>query len=162
MARPSLVHDLVGSLLMAVTATAGPKIYLGGLYYHPKLRGGEVAIRRVIVLPPTIQIEKNTMKGRQSMETESLRLEPVVDRAVMRALKDNNVVVSEATPTDEALAARPEERESIANVKRSFDAISPAMLKRLKDVRKGRFKLEQDMSDLKWKRKRPERHDWFL
>jgi hypothetical protein len=133
----------------ALTAGAAQKQYKGD-YYHPKLKGGEITIRRVIVFPPSLQLQKNTMKGVQSMEKESEDVVPMLDRAIVRALENSHVAVSEVSPTEALLASNPAVLESVANEQRSFDSISPALFRRLKDVRKGRFKLPQDALESKW------------
>jgi hypothetical protein len=142
----------LGFILAIASAAAGQKIYLGD-YYHPKLKAGEIAIRRVVVLPPSLQMTKDTMKGGQSMEKENEKVGPVIDRAIIKSLKESGVTVSEASPTDEALLASPELRESVANLQRSFDSISTAMLGKLKDIKKGRFKLGDEIAEVKWSEK---------
>lgn len=140
------------ALLTATSTWAGQKIYMGD-YYHPKLKAGEISIRRIVVLPPSLQLTKETMKGGESMEKENEKVTVILDRALIKALQESGVKVSEASPTDEAILANAELRDSVSNLQRSFDTISPAMLKKLKDVRKGRFKLEEQALDTKWNEK---------
>lgn len=135
----------------ALLVSGAQKLYVGG-FYHPKLKAGEAVIKRAILLPPTLQLTKSTMKGGQSMEKETEKVEPVLSRAMIRALNDCGVTVSEATPT-EASMSNPDFRDSVSNAQRGFDSISPAMLKRLKDVKKGRFKVSEDVLSTKWEEK---------
>lgn len=135
--------------LAALTAGAAQKAYLGD-YYHPKLKGGEITIRRVIVFPSSLQLQKNTMKGAQSMEKENEDVVPMLDRAMIRALENSRLTVSNTSPAEAMRISNPGLMESVATEQRSFDSISPALFRRLKDVRKGRFKLPEDASDSKW------------
>jgi hypothetical protein len=134
---------------LAQRSQAAQKIYLGD-YYHPKLKAGEATIRRVVVMPPTLTLEKNTMKGRESLEKENEKIEPVVYRAMIRCLRDAGVRVSDASPTEEMLAKTPDFRETVNNLQRGFDSIEPVMFSKLKDVKKGRFKVGADVVDVKW------------
>ena len=138
--------------LAGACAVAGQRMYLGD-FYHPKVKAGEAPIRHVIVLPPSLQLTKSTMKGGESMEKEGEKITPVLDRAIIRSLRDAGVNVSDASPNEEMLAASPELRESVGNLQRSFDSISTPMLNRLKDVRKARFKVADGVSEAKWNEK---------
>jgi hypothetical protein len=146
---PILIVVAAGTIALASPVFAAAKLYLGD-YYHPKLKAGEATIRRVIVMPPVLQMTKNTMKGGQSMEKEAEKLSPVFDRAMIRCLKDAGVKVSEASPTDELVGANPSLAETVNGLERQFDAISPVMLNKLGDVKKGRFKLGPEVGETRW------------
>jgi hypothetical protein len=139
--------------MVSLGATGVAKqMYLGD-YRHPRLKAGETTIHRVIIFPPSLKLVKNTMKGGQSMEREDEKVTPLLGRAMIRAFQDSGLAVSEATPTAEMLEADPHLQGQVADLQARFDSISPAMLKRLKDVKKGRFTLGDEISENKWNEK---------
>lgn len=146
------------SLVLASALTAAAANV--GDYYHPKLKQREIVIRRVIIFPSKLQLQKETMKGGQSMAQETEKLEPVFDRALIAALRNSSLTVSDASPTNATLSANPDVLESVDNEQKNFDSISPAMMKHMKDVRKGRFKLPEDALEKTWNEK--ERSDTFV
>ncbi len=137
------ISPLVALFILCAPAVLGQKIMIGE-WKHPKVKARELAIKRLVVLPSEFTLTKDTMKGKQSLETENLRFSPIIDHALMTALKNTGVGISESSPSPEALANSPDLRSAVGGVQQDFDAISELLFKKPKDLKKGRFKVNEE------------------
>jgi hypothetical protein len=107
-------------------------------YFHPKLQGKEIYVNRFVILPPTVQISKQGVKGQESMGEESEKATATFAIEVAAALTDRGGSVQ--TPfTEEALKASDKLRSALADVQRQFDEVATKVVAKKKDVKKGRF-----------------------
>lgn len=120
-------------------------------HLHPQIKSRQVRVERVAVLPVKVDVVRSGVKGGESMMSESDAIAEGVRSTVTRLLDQHGFTVLEdplvrpgdaATP-DEALEER---RATTAGLQSRFDALAPQLMKRPKDVTKGRFTLGDEIS----------------
>ena len=112
---------------------------------HPKLKGGEKAIRTVLVLPPKVEIVKQGVKGTEGMIKESQEVEEIVLTVVTKVLDEKRIKLANTPFTPQALDANAELKYSLADAQNKYDALLPKLRKKPKDVAKGRFTLGDEV-----------------
>jgi hypothetical protein len=115
---------------------------------HPKLRSGEKIIRTILVLPPKVEIVRQSVKGTESMIKESEELEEVVLRLVSKILNEKKINLSPSPFTPQALEANNELKYALADIQSRYDQLLPKMRKNSKDVAKARFSLGDEVVKL--------------
>ncbi|MBZ5671805.1 MAG: hypothetical protein LAO04_19020 [Acidobacteriia bacterium] len=109
-------------------------------FLHPKLKGKEISIRNVVVLPPIVKMTKQGVKGAEGMAKEEEEAAGTIASGVTAGLTGSGLSV-ESPFTEEALRDNNELKYAVADVQRKFDEIAPQLYKKPKDIRKGRFSL---------------------
>ena len=124
-------YAVVAGLLLVTTAQPSD-------FIHPKLKGHEMMVKSVVMLPPIVEMSKKGVKGTEGMGKEAEEATTEFATSVSTALTGRGLAV--ATPfSDEALKDNNELKYAIADVQKRFDEIAPQLFKKRKDVRKGRF-----------------------
>ncbi len=95
-------------------------------WMHPKLKGKEVKVQKLLLLPPIVKMTKQGVKGAEGMAKEEEDAAGALGSGVAAALKDTGLSVE--TPfTEEALKDNNELKYAVADVQRKFDEISPQL-----------------------------------
>lgn len=116
-------------------------------YLHPKLKDKEVVLRKFVVLPPEIEVNKSGVKGQEGMGEEAEKAVGNFSIEVAAALKEKGGDVE--TPfTDEILDSNDELKTALGDVRRRFDDAAPKIFEKEKDVKKGRFALGDEVAVL--------------
>jgi hypothetical protein len=128
------------SQMLVVTLLVFSALATAGEFLHPKLKGKEITIRNVVVLPPIVKMTKQGVKGAEGMAKEEEEAAGTIASGVSAALTDSGLTVE--TPfTEEALKDNNELKYAVADVQRKFDEIAPQLYRKPKDIQKGRFSL---------------------
>jgi len=107
-------------------------------YLHPKLLNNEVTLRKLVILPPAVQVNKHGVKGQEGMGEAAEKASGLISIEVEAALREKGV--SMETPfTDAVLGANDELKTALADVQRQFDDVAPKLFSKKRDVKKGRF-----------------------
>ena len=115
---------------------------------HPKLKSGEKAIRNVLLLPPKVEIVRQTVKGMEGMIKESQEVEETVIKMVTKVLSEKKINLVNNPFTAQALEANSEVKYALADIQSRYDALLPKLWKEPKDVAKGRFTLGDEVVKL--------------
>ena len=115
---------------------------------HPRLKSGEKAIRSVLVLPPKVEIVRQTVKGVEGMIKESEEVEEMVLKAITKVLNEKKINLVNNPFTAQALEANSELKYALADAQTKYDALLPKLRKQSKDVAKGRFTLGDEVVKL--------------
>jgi hypothetical protein len=109
-------------------------------YLHPKIKDKELTLRKLVVLPPAIEVNKSGVKGLEGMAKEAEQATDNFSIEVAAALKEKGADVQ--TPfTADLLNRNDELKTALGDVQRQFDDAAPQIFDKKKDVRKGRFSL---------------------
>jgi hypothetical protein len=138
MKRNLLLLSLVFAFVLATPAMTGAQ------YLHPKISSKEITIRNVVILPPKVQIVRQSMKGPEGMAAESEALSVRVTQLLTEALAAKHV-----TAWSGVLAAGDSQKAYvIADIQSRYEALLPMISKKPKDVKKGRFTLGDEVLNL--------------
>ncbi len=117
-------------------------------YLHPKLATKQTTIRNVVILPPKVQIVKQSVKGAESMIEESEQVSTAVGELVAQVLQKKKIaILSNPLPTSTRDADN-DRKYVLADVQSRYDALLPKLVKKPKDVRQGRFTLGDEVATL--------------
>ncbi|HMJ25991.1 MAG TPA: hypothetical protein VK475_09195 [Pyrinomonadaceae bacterium] len=117
---------------------------IGAQYLHPRISSKETTIRNVVILPPKIQIVRQSMKGPEGMAAESEALSVRVTQLLTDALATKHV-----TAWSGVLGSGDSQKTYvIADLQSRYDALLPKINKKPKDVKKGRFTLGDEVLNL--------------
>ena len=117
-----------------------------GQRLHPRLKeakpGAEnPVINRVIVLPAQVSLRKDGMKGDEPLEKEAAAATPIIEKALAKSLAAKNLTVIDSPYTSEALQNDEKLKYAVADLRRNYDELNGKIIKKQKDVEKGRFSL---------------------
>jgi hypothetical protein len=143
MTRQNVAVLMFGTMMLATSLQAAD-------FIHPRLKDKEVTIANVVMLPPVVEMTKNSVKGKEGMGKEAEEAITQFQDGVAAALKERHMAVE--TPfTDDAMKGNDELRNAVADVQKRFDDIATQLFKKHKDVRKGRFTLGDSVAILNTK-----------
>ena len=122
-------------------------------YLHPKLKSKAVTIHTVAVLPVKIDVQRNGVKGGESMMRESETVADGVASVVFKVFGALGFSVLEdpvASSGDAATIgdAGEDRRAALLSLQSRFDTLAPQLMAKPKDVRKGRFTLGDEVAGL--------------
>lgn len=127
-------------LLFAVAACAQ--------FEHPDFKSGKKHINSVVVMPVQAEISRLSMKGPEPMVEESRRVEKELTPVITEVLTKLGCKVNETAASPEVLAEDPELKYVIDDLQKQFDVTMEQMVRKSKDVRKGRFSLGDSVTKL--------------
>lgn len=139
--RSHLWKLLAGILLCTQAAYAGP-------YLHPKLKSREKVVRKVFILRPRMEFQKQSMKGAESMFKEADECGAALQTIVSGALQENGLDVLAGVPAAQNGTSEEDANYAVADVESLYDRIEPVLNKKPQDVRNGRFSLGGDVARL--------------
>lgn len=125
-------------------AAASPAT-LRAQYLHPKVSGKETTIRRVVLMPAKVEIVKQSMRGPEGMAAESDLLSARVSQLITEALAGKHVSIASGAPVGEADTQK---TYTLSDLQARYDALLPKIMKKPKDVKKGRFTLGDEVLNL--------------
>jgi hypothetical protein len=131
------------SLLFIILFAPVPAL---GQRLHPKLKaikpGAEnPVISRMVILPAQVSLTKDGMKGDEPLEKEAAAATPIVEKAMAKALTNKKLTVLDSPFTPEALQNDEKLKYAVADLRRNYDELNAKIIKKQKDVEKGRFSL---------------------
>jgi hypothetical protein len=117
-------------------------------YLHPKLDGKESVVRNVVILPAKIEIVKQGVKGTESMIEESEKVSSTVSDLVAQVLQKKRINILSSPFTNQTSESGTDQKYVLADIQGRYDALLPKMIKKSKDVKKGRFSLGDEILSL--------------
>ncbi|MBD0369654.1 MAG: hypothetical protein ICV60_02285 [Pyrinomonadaceae bacterium] len=116
-------------------------------YLNPKVESKQSVIRSVVILPPKIEIVKESAKGTEGMVKESAELSVKISELVAQALQEKKITVL-SSPFANLSAEDMDKKYGLADIQSRYDALLPKMVKHSKDVKKERFTLGDEILTL--------------
>ena len=132
--------------LFAVFAALTPGS-LHGQYLHPKVSAKEIKIQNVVVLPARVEIVKQGMRGPEGMAAESDLLSTWVTELIVESLAAKRMSASTDASTNSG-EADTQKKYQLSDIQSRYDALLPKIIKKPKDVKKGRFSLGDEVLNL--------------
>ena len=114
-------------------------------YLHPKVSSKQTTIRKVVLLPARVEIVRQSMKGPEGMAAESELLSARVTQLVTEALAAKHINASTGSLAGEA---NTQKTYGLADIQSRYDNLLPKIMKKQKDVKKGRFTLGDEVLNL--------------
>ena len=136
------------SLLLIILLLAGEPLFVRAQHLHPRLRSREANLRTILILPPVVDIKREGMKGTMSMIKESEEVGAELSEMVSAALREKHINATAEPFSAEALREANELKYALADIQRRYDRLEPLLLKKAKDVGKGRFSLGDEVAKL--------------
>ena len=138
---------VVKMFLLMILLTVSGSHQVHAQFLHPKIKSKETTIRSVVVLPAKVTVVRDSMKGPEGMAAESDDLSARVATMVAEVLsKKKHVTTLSASPA--AAAGDPQQKYNVADFQTKFDDLSPKILKKRSDVKKGRFSMGDEVLNL--------------
>jgi hypothetical protein len=122
----------------------GPQV-AANQYAHPSLKSKEKTVRKLLLLPPRVQIQRQGMKGSEGMIKEAGDFGQAVSSLVAGQLAQEgcevifNQAVREPSTSDENT------KFALTDIQNKYDRIEAVISRKPKDVRKGRFSIGDDV-----------------
>jgi hypothetical protein len=116
-------------------------------FLHPKISSREVTVRKVVILPARVDVVRDSMKGPEGMAAESEELSGRVERAVAGVLSDQKHIATLSAPASPA-AGDAQGKYTVTDIQTKFDELLPKVMKKRKDVKKGRFSIGDEVLNL--------------
>jgi len=113
---------------------------------HPKLKSKEKIIRTVAIVPPRVVINKAGVKGSQSMLQESEQVGAEITRIISQDLTQRGFTVRSDQFSAASLNGNEGLKYSMADLQNRYDQLAEQLLRKPKDVTKGRFSLGDQVS----------------
>jgi hypothetical protein len=117
-------------------------------YLNPKVKSKEKVVRNVVILPPKVEIVRESTKGAEGMIEESAELSGRVAELVAQALQDKKISVLTSPFVNLETEADTDKKYRLADIQSRYDALLPKMVKNSKDVKKERFSLGDEVLNL--------------
>jgi len=136
---------VLGLMMLAFSSRGAAKEYL-----NAKLKAGEVRYTKVLILPATVEITQQGVKGAEGMGKESEEASTALGANASAALVKCGLVV-EAPFTEEAMKDQDELKMAVADVQRRLDQITAQLNRKKKDIEKGRFSLGDSVATVNQK-----------
>ena len=126
-------------ILLAPVPTLGQRL-------HPRLKeakpgDAKPVISRVVILPAHVSLTKDGMKGSEPLDKDAAAATPIIEKALAKALNNKNLTVLDSQFNPEALQNDEKLKYAVADLWRSYDELHVKIIKKQKDVEKGRFSL---------------------
>ena len=115
-------------------------------FLHPKITKSEVTIRKVVMLPAKVNVVRDSMKGPEGMAAESEELSGRVEKAVADVLSNKKHITTVNAPAFPSADAQV--KYTAADIQTKFDELLPKVMKKRKDVKKGRFSMGDEVLNL--------------
>lgn len=138
--RPYILKLLV-VVLFAQVGYAEP-------YLHPKLKNKEKVVRKIFILRPRIEIQKQGMKGAESLFKEAADCGAALNSLISGILRNNGLDVLTDIPISQNGMLEENANYVMSDIQSLYDRIELVLNKKPKGVRKGRFSLGADVARL--------------
>jgi hypothetical protein len=137
---PSLSLLFLSALLLQGAAKAQ--------YLHPKLDTKQLTVRNVVILPAKVEIVRQSVKGSESMVEESEKASAAVSDLVAQVLQKKRINILNSPFANSVNETDSDKKYLLADIQGRYDALLPKLLKKPKDVKKGRFTLGDEVLNL--------------
>lgn len=117
-------------------------------YLHPKITRNEVAVRKVVILPAKVNVVRDSMKGPEGMAAESDELSGRVEKMVIEVLAAKKHITTVNSPEPSSANGDAQGKYTVADMQTRFDELLPKVMKKKKDVKKGRFSMGDEVLNL--------------
>jgi len=117
-------------------------------FLHPKISGKEITIRHVVIMPGRVNVVRDSMKGPEGMAVESEELTARVEKMLGEVLTAKKHVTSAPAVVSPSVEADTQSKYTIADLQAKFDDLLPKVMKKRKDVKKGRFSMGDEVLNL--------------
>src|SRR5437764_1242637 len=115
-------------------------------YLHPKITSKQTTVRNIVLLPAKVDIIKDSMKGPEGMGAESEQLSARVFQLVSDALAAKHITA--LTATSPVTEGDTQQKYTVADIQSRYDDLLPKIMKKKKDVKKGRFTMGDEVLNL--------------
>jgi hypothetical protein len=129
---------------LALAAMASPAVR--GQYLHPKITSKQSTIRNIVLLPAKVEIVRDSMKGPEGMGAESEQLSAQVSELIMEVLSAKHI--TSLTAPSAAAEGEAQQKYTVADIQSRYDDLLPKIMKKKKDVKKGRFTMGDEVLNL--------------
>jgi hypothetical protein len=113
-------------------------------YLNPKITGKQITLRNLVMMPAKVEIVRQSVKGPEGMAAESDLLSASIPQLIAEVLSKRNLAVW----FNEVAREDPEAKYTRADIAARYDALLPKIMKKPKDVGKGRFSLGDEVLNL--------------
>jgi hypothetical protein len=117
-------------------------------YLHPKISKNEVTIRKLVMLPARVDVVRDSMKGPEGMAAESEDLSGRVEKMVTEVLANKKHITTLSASAPQTAAGDTQGKYTVADFQTKFDDLLPKIVKKKKDVKKGRFSMGDEVLNL--------------
>jgi hypothetical protein len=117
-------------------------------YLHPKIVEKKVTIHNAVILPPKVELTKESAKGSEMMVAESEQASVQVLGAVEQSLQNKNISVLKSSYNEKPEEMSQDRKYTLANIQARYDALLPKLVDKSKDVKKARFSLGDEVAVL--------------
>lgn len=131
---------VMAALLLTVSAQAQ--------FEHPDLKSGKKHINSMLLMPLQVEITRVSMKGPEPMIEESREVEKTLAPVIGEVIHNLGCKVDDAALTSKMLQDDAEVRYVVDDLQKQFDSTTNEMVRKSKDVRKGRFSLGDNVLKL--------------
>jgi hypothetical protein len=143
--RKPRIGSCVGLALLFIAALP---LAAQAQFLHPKITSKEVTVRKVVMLPARVDVVRDSMKGPEGMAAESEELSGRVERAVAGVLGDEKHITTLSGAASLPAAGEVQGKYTVADIQTKFDELLPKIMKKRKDVKKGRFSMGDEVLNL--------------
>jgi hypothetical protein len=117
-------------------------------FLHPKVSSKQTTIRKVVILPAKVDVMRSGMKGPEGMAAESELLSGRVAKMLSEVLANKKHVTTLNGPPPPSGNADGQQKYTVADIQAKFDDLLPKVMKKRKDVKKGRFTMGDEVLNL--------------
>ena len=138
-----LQRGCLAALVLMIAALA--PVAAHAQFLHPKITSKEVTVRNVVILPAKVEVVRDSMKGPEGMAAESEELSGRVEKTVTEVLANQKHI---KTLSVAASGGDTQGKYTVADIQAKFDDLLPKVMKKRKDVKKGRFSMGDEVLNL--------------
>ncbi len=128
---------------LAVAGAIEARVQFFRPYIHPKLKSGQVVLRRVVILPAEVQFNRIGMKGPEGMPDAAESLAAGLYSVLATELGERGV---EIRPNPVTATTTDETKYATADLQAKYDSLRTQILRKSSDVEQGRFSLTDSVS----------------
>jgi hypothetical protein len=131
---------------IALVAVMSPLV-VRAQFLHPKISSKQSTIRNVVILPAKVDVVRDSMKGPEGMAAESELLSARVEKMVNEVLATRHVTTLSG-PAFSSNEGDAQQKYAVADIQAKFDDLLSKVMKKRKDVKKGRFSMGDEVLNL--------------
>jgi hypothetical protein len=135
------------AVFIVIVATMSPAT-TRAQFLHPKVSSKQTTIRKVVILPAKIDVMRSGMKGPEGMAAESELLSGRVEKMLTEVLTNKKHITTLNGPAPPSGNAVGQQKYTVADIQAKFDDLLPKVMKKRKDVKKGRFTMGDEVLNL--------------
>lgn len=115
-------------------------------FLHPKITAKETVVRKIVMMPAKVNVMRDSMKGPEGMAAESEQLSTRVEQILADLLSKKNIGALDisAAPAE----GETQQKYTVADIQARFDDLLAKVMKKRKEVKKGRFTMGDEVLNL--------------